>query len=283
MPPLPDGLRSRLVPTALGRVHYVTAGSGSPVFFIHGGFGGWAHWHANLLPLARHHAVFALDMPGFGQSCDAPAGAQIDDMAHAVWDAIGTMRRTLPPPACELPVGIAAFSFGTAVATRMALQDPDRVRALLLVNPPGLGEVSQEVKEMQVRAAHAARSDGLRAGVAITLRELMLCQPSRADQHALDLIEDCVRNTRFVSRSLSRATRLPPMLTELRVPAHVVLGERDPHQRHELAARRSWLEQALGAARVSVFPEAAHWLQYDQPERFNALALTVFGDAADKR
>lgn len=59
---------------------------------------------------------------------------------------------------------------------------------------------------------------------------------------------------------------------------HVVLGENDPHQRHELARRRECLAQALGKGNVSVFSGAAHWLQFDQPERFNAFALSLFDD-----
>jgi 2-hydroxy-6-oxonona-2,4-dienedioate hydrolase len=275
-PMLPAGLRDAFVETSLGKVRYVSAGNGSPLFLIHGGHGGWAHWYANLLPLAQRHTVFALDMPGFGQSCEAAADGGIGEVAQSVWEAITAMRKTLPGPMSDLDVNIAAFSFGTVVATRIAVQNQDAVRALLLVNPPGLGEVSQEVKDIQSRASQVARSHGLRAGVEVTLRELMLCQPGRADDHALDLLEDCVRNARFVSRSLSRATRLQPMLGDLRMPVHVVLGECDPHQRHELTLRRSQLEKTLGASGVSVFANAAHWLQYDQPERFNAFALTMF-------
>jgi pimeloyl-ACP methyl ester carboxylesterase len=260
-------------------VHYVSGGSGSPLFLIHGGYGSWTHWHANLPALAQAHTVFALDMPGFGQSCDAVPDAGIASVAQSVWNGVCAMRGTLPESMQDGPLHIAAFSFGTAVAARMALDNQDAVSSLLLINPPGLGDVSQEVKEIQARAADTARSQGLRAGLEITLRELMLCQPARIDSQALDLVEGCVRNTRFVSRSLSRATRLPPMLDALRMPVHVVLGERDPHQRHELAARRAGLEKALGAASVHVFAEAAHWLQYDQPEHFSALALAIFSRA----
>jgi pimeloyl-ACP methyl ester carboxylesterase len=272
----PAGLRDGFVETSLGKVHYVSAGMGSPLFLIHGGHGGWTHWHANLLPLAQRHTFFALDMPGFGQSCDAVADGGIDEIAQPVWEAIVAMRKTLPGPMQNLGINIAAFSFGTIIATRVAVQNQDAVRALLLINPPGLGEVSQEVKDIQSRASQVARSRGLRAGVEVTLRELMLCRPDRADGQALDLLEDCVRKTRFVSRGLSRATRLQPMLGDLRTPVHVVLGECDPHQRHELMLRRSQLEKTLGASSVSVFADAAHWLQYDQPERFNALALSIF-------
>jgi 2-hydroxy-6-oxonona-2,4-dienedioate hydrolase len=159
---------------------------------------------------------------------------------------------------------------------RTALLFPDMVGSLLLVNPPGLGQVSDEVKALQARAAEAARSRGLRAGLAITLNELMVKDPALATPDALDLLEQCVRQNRFVSRRLSRSVHLRPMLAALRVPVHVVLGQDDPHQRHELAERRDWLAQNLGPGAISVIPDSGHWLQYEQAARFNALALRFF-------
>jgi pimeloyl-ACP methyl ester carboxylesterase len=189
------------------------------------------------------------------------------------------MCATLPPALRHERPAIAAFSFGTAVAVVVAQLFPEAVRALLLVNPPGLGPVSAEVKAIQARAAETARASGLRAGLDITLRELMVHDPALATPAALDLLEDCVRHTRFVSRALSRSVRLRPMLAALDLPVHVALGENDPHQRHELAERRAWLEHDLGQHSVSVFAACGHWLQYEQAARFNALASEFLADA----
>lgn len=276
---LNEGLQEGMVDTSLGRLHYVSAGNGAPLVLIHGGFGSWLHWRDNIAALARHHTVFAIDLPGFGLSCDAAPESDIDGLARPVGEAIAGLRATLAPPLRDTPPGIAAFSFGTAVAVRAALLFPDAVAGLLLVNPPGLGQVSEEVKALQARAAEAARGHGLRAGLAITLNELMVKDPALATPEALDLLEQCVRQNRFVSRQLSRSVHLRPMLQALQVPVHVVLGQDDPHQRHELTERRDWLAQHLGPAAVSVIADAGHWLQYEQAARFNALALRFFSRA----
>ncbi len=270
------GLHEGMVDTSLGKLHYVRAGNGAPLVLIHGGFGSWLHWRDNIAALARHHTVFAIDLPGFGLSCDAAPDSDIDGLARPVGEAIAGLRATLPPALRDTPPGIAAFSFGTAVAVRVGLLFPDAVRALLLVNPPGLGQVSEEVKAMQARAAEAARSQGLRAGLAITLHELMVKDQALATPEVLDLLEQCVRQNRFVSRQLSRSVHLRPMLAALQMPVHVVLGQDDPHQRHELAERRDWLAKNLGPASVSVIADAGHWLQYEQAARFDALALRFF-------
>jgi len=107
----------------------------------------------------------------------------------------------------------------------------------------------------------------------------MVKNPALATPEALDLLEQCVRQNRFVSRQLSRSVHLRPMLQALQAPVHVVLGQDDPHQRHELNERRDWLAQHLGPASVSVIPDAGHWLQYEQAAQFNALALRFFSRA----
>ena len=63
-----EGLREGFTPTRLGPIHHVSAGQGPALFLIHGGHGGWQHWQANLLALARSHTVVAIDMPGYGLS-----------------------------------------------------------------------------------------------------------------------------------------------------------------------------------------------------------------------
>lgn len=277
-PTLPDGMNARYVESGAGRIHYVHGGRGSPLYLIHGGHGAWPHWHANLRALSQHHAVFAIDMPGFGQSADLQAARSLDGVAAATSAAIDAIRADLTATERGLPIQLGAFSFGTLVATAIALQRPQDVRSLLLINPPGLGMVSPEVKAIQARAGDAARKHGMPAGLEVTLKELMLSQPARANADALALLAWGVQTARFVSRSVSRSTQLIPMLQALRMPAHVLLGANDPHQRHELETRRRLLEQTLGAKGVSVFDDAAHWLQYDQPDRFNALALSVFAN-----
>lgn len=273
---LPHPIRQDFVPTAAGPVRYAYTGSGDPMFLIHGGFGGWEHWYANIVPLSQRYTVIAPDMPGFGLSCDMVRDASIETYAAAVWECISAIRARLPAHQQARPIRMAAFSFGTAVAATLALHYPEQVHSILLVNPPGLGPVPEELKEMQVRANTVARSKGLRAGLEITLHEFMLCQPERANSFAGDLMERCTRRCRFVSRSLSRSTPIAHRLHEFSVPVHIVLGANDLHQRSQLQERATRVLTALGEGGLSVFPDASHWLQYDQPERFNALALDWF-------
>jgi 2-hydroxy-6-oxonona-2,4-dienedioate hydrolase len=273
---LREGLQEGYVEIGLGRIRYVKAGSGSPLFLIHGGFGGWEHWYENILPLSAQHTVIAPDLPGFGLSCNVAPDVSIDVYVSHVWDAIAAIRATLPDPVKHARIGLVGFSFGTAVSTVLALNHSTNVRGVLLVNPPGLGQVTQEARDVQARVNITAKEAGLRAGIEITLKELMLCQKDRATRFAGDLIEQCVRKGRFASRSLSRATPVIDLLPQLKAPVHILVGAHDPHQKSQLAQRVARVSDILGPQGVTVYADTAHWLQYERPARFNAQALDWF-------
>ena len=50
------------------RVNYLTAGSGKPLLLLHGANMGWGQWYANIAELSEQFTVYALDLPGAGNS-----------------------------------------------------------------------------------------------------------------------------------------------------------------------------------------------------------------------
>jgi pimeloyl-ACP methyl ester carboxylesterase len=113
------------------RIHYYSGGSGSPVVLIHG-LGSRAEDWANLMPqLVRdHHRVYALDLPGYGRS-DWPANASysIAEEAAAV-EAFLDNRRLAS-------ADLAGWSMGGWIAMRVALDQPQRIRRLVLFDSAG--------------------------------------------------------------------------------------------------------------------------------------------------
>lgn len=84
---------------------------------------------AKLLPLlGRDRSVYAIDLPGFGQS-DAPATQPaIEDYAAAIGDFLDGMRlRT---------VDLLGYHTGSAIATELALARPQQVRRIVFVAVP---------------------------------------------------------------------------------------------------------------------------------------------------
>jgi 2-hydroxy-6-oxonona-2,4-dienedioate hydrolase len=253
------------VETASGSIHYVTAGTGEPLLLVHGGHGGWIHWLANIEALSQGHRVIALDMPGFGQSYVPQHRMQLPEYAVAV--ASFMERLALQR------VNLVGFSFGSAVAASVAGQFPDAIGSLVLVSPPGIGRPSAESMALPERSSAEARQHGMRAGVANTLRELMLFNQERVDDALIDVMLEYVKRTQYVTRLVSRGSEMVTLLQKTSQPALVLIGAEDPFQKHELEERRKLVNQALGQNCARVVGKAGHWVQYDLPDVFNNALL----------
>src|SRR5205823_6422133 len=68
-------------------LHYVCGGSGPPLVLVHGlGSSAAVEFYYNLEPLAAHHRVLAIDLPGFGKSDKPVLKYTIDLFVKAVRD-----------------------------------------------------------------------------------------------------------------------------------------------------------------------------------------------------
>ena len=251
-------------------------GSRPLMLLIHGGHGSWRHWIANLDDLASDWDLLAPDLPGYGESADPPPGAGLESLAEMLDIALAGLVYG------ELPRFVVGFSFGTLVATALAerwQRDGRTPGALILINPPLGREVSAEVVDIQQRAAQLAREQGLAAGIEMTLRQIMLSDPTRVTEELIQLGTRQAQETRFKSRPISRSIDLRERLSELRLPRFVILGEQDPHQRRRIDERVPQYRAMFGENHVLTLP-GAHWLQYDRPTEF-AAALRLVAARAD--
>jgi pyruvate dehydrogenase E2 component (dihydrolipoamide acetyltransferase) len=113
-------------------IHYLKAGSGAKVIVLVHGFGSDARsWTMNQPALAAAATVYALDLPGHGASPARDFGG-LDWLAEVVAAAIAALT-----PA---PVHLVSHSMAGAIALRTAELFPERLRALTLIAPAGLGE-----------------------------------------------------------------------------------------------------------------------------------------------
>jgi pimeloyl-ACP methyl ester carboxylesterase len=118
------------VPTRLGRVAVTTQGTG-PLLVLVPAAGRAAADFAPIVPaLARDYRVAALDWPGTGAS--PPAERPRDATASAFASVLGVVIDALDEPAVVLGHSVGGFA-----AARLAVDDPDRVRGLVLVDALG--------------------------------------------------------------------------------------------------------------------------------------------------
>ena len=248
-----------------GEIHFAHAGQGPALILMHGGHGSWTHWIANVEALSEKHRIIAPDFPGFGESF-RPAGAytleDYRDRMVEMMDALGVVR------AC-----LIGFSFGGMVATAVAAAFPQRASGLVVVNAPGTGKPSPEAIAILNEQSGIAKREGVRQGLRGTLERIMLADASLIDDGVRALTLANIKRTRVVTRPISRNVRIVPLMEQLACPSLVLLGAQDPHQRHELEARTARIAAALKDGMVEVWPDAAHWLQYECADRFNNRVL----------
>src|SRR5205085_4067309 len=120
-----------------GNIFYKVAGeenAGLPLVFVHGiGAGASSFmWRRNFDALARDFRVYALDLLGFGFS-DKPASAPYS--ADLYTELIADFIREV----ALAPSHIIASSLGAAYSVRVADEQPELVRSLVLVSPTGAG------------------------------------------------------------------------------------------------------------------------------------------------
>src|ERR1044071_1052480 len=110
------------------RIRYLEAGQGAPLLHLHGA-GGLRLNRAHDL-LAEGRRVIAIEMPGFGRSEENTRTRTMPELAATVQkaaDALGLDRFEL-----------MGTSFGGKAALWLAVQHPERVRALVLEAPAAI-------------------------------------------------------------------------------------------------------------------------------------------------
>jgi haloacetate dehalogenase len=132
------GFEARELPTSRGMVHAMVGGSGPPLLLLHGYPQSHLMWHAAAPLLADRHTVVAADLAGYGDSFH-PAPTP-DHAAH------GKRAMALDQVESMAALGFDRFAVaghdrGGRVAYRMALDHPDRVQRLAVLDIVPTGEV----------------------------------------------------------------------------------------------------------------------------------------------
>ena len=151
--------------------------AGPPLLFLHGVIRRWQDFLPLVPALATRWQLFGLDFRGHGGS-DARAGHYC--VADYVEDAVAALNR-MPEPAV-----IYGHSLGALVAAAVAAAEPERVRAVVLEDPPSadlLRNIHQTPFHAQFTGMKALA--GRKHAVAQTARDLAEIQlPAIRQDHS---------------------------------------------------------------------------------------------------
>jgi pyruvate dehydrogenase E2 component (dihydrolipoamide acetyltransferase) len=127
-----QGPQYEFASTSAGSLRYAKRGNGDEtVILIHGFGGDLDNWLFNIDALAEKATVYALDLPGHGQSVKALAKPGLASMTAA----LSAFMDQLSIASAHL----VGHSMGGAIALQMAAEHPKKVKSLSLICPMGLG------------------------------------------------------------------------------------------------------------------------------------------------
>jgi pimeloyl-ACP methyl ester carboxylesterase len=253
-------------------VHYRIMGKGQPVFVLLHGFGASLFsWQAVMEPLSAHGTVIAYDRPAFGLTerplkwtGQNPYGPEANvALLLGLMDTLGVQKAIL--------VGNSA---GGTLSMQFALQYPQRVQALILVDPavyenggPAWVRILGKTPQMQHLGPLFVRSIQ-KSG--LELVRTAWHDPSRITQatwdgYTLPLKADAWDQALWYFTMASHDTGLLQHLQDFKLPILVITGEDD---RIVPTANSVKLAGELPGASLVIIPEAGHVPHEEQPTAF---------------
>lgn len=133
-----EGFTEREVGTSRGTVHARVGGTGPPLLLLHGYPQTHVMWHAAAPLLTERFTVVAADLPGYGGSFrPAPAA---DHLPHSKRALAGDLVEAMAALGHDR-FAVAGHDRGGRVAYRMALDSPDRVTGVAVLDVVPTGDV----------------------------------------------------------------------------------------------------------------------------------------------
>ncbi len=254
-------------------VHVKTMGQGEPVFVLLHGFGASLYsWHAVMEPLSRLGRVIAFDRPAFGlterplawegQNPYSPEAQAA--MVLGLLDHFGVQQAIL-----------MGNSAGGTIAMQVALAYPERVPALILVDPavyngggaPAWVRPLLTTPQMRRLGPLVARQVQRRGP---DLLEQAWHDPARLQPETIELYKKPLQAENWdlalwEFTLASRASGLAERLDELTLPVLVITGDDD---RIVPTAESIRLAGELPDAQLAVIADAGHVPHEERPEAF---------------
>jgi pimeloyl-ACP methyl ester carboxylesterase len=268
-------------------IHVKKKGQGGPVFVLLHGFAASLYsWQPVMESLSQLGTVIAYDRPGFGLSehpiswqGENPYSSEVQiELVFALLDHFGIEKAIL--------VGNSA---GGTVAMQAALAHPDRVSALILVDPavysgggaPGWVQPVLATPQMR-RLGPLVTRQILRRG-----RELIKLAWHNPERLQPEMVENYLKpfkvqnwDKAFWEFTLaSRPTDLARHLSELSMPTLVITGDDDRIVPTKESLR---LVNELPNANLALIEEAGHVPHEEQPEKFMEAVAEFIKQLNDK-
>lgn len=255
-----DGVQTRVLEAGTGPA--------TPVVCLHGVGGHLEAFGRNVAPLAARGRVVAYDLPGHGWSAGPPDRSyEIDGYVQhlrALLDAVGPG-----------PVDLIGVSLGGWISARLAHDDPDRVRRLVLVGTGG-ATYDEQVMASITQLSSAAVADPSVENVRRRL-EWLMADPATVTDELIEARRAIYSQPGFAERmerilclqvpDIRRANLIgPDEWAALAAPTLVVWGA---HDRTAPVSKGQEIAGMIPGGALLELPDAGHWPQYESADAFN--------------
>jgi pimeloyl-ACP methyl ester carboxylesterase len=209
------------------------AGEGPPVLLLHGGACDSADWVETMVPLSGSYTFYAPDLVGYGQSDRNRDGYYLSDFTDSTKGLIEAL-------GLDSPLVIVGHSLGGRVALDIALNHPDKVRKLALIDTTGFSRL--------------ARWGSFLGTMAYLIRRLL----GRPQPYPRFMMENgAVPDWVCLDR-----------LPELKIPTLILWNRRDPYYTVKGALRA---KELMPQAQLEIMPRYGHAPHRTERDSFNKL------------
>jgi len=260
------------------QTRYLEAGSvdAPVVLLLHGTAGSLENFCANYAAYAEHFRVIGIDMLGCGLTDKPDFDYFIKDYAAHVLGFMDVMGIEC--------AGVVGVSLGSWVGAALALENPERVKKLVLVAPAGIitdPEEEQRVAEGIRKRRSAAAMEPTWETVSTAMKGLVLDPTTLAD--------DLIAIRLEIYRDPRMKTAMPHLLAftqggqalsesqwkTLSLPIQVIAAVDAPNM---FLGNAYAIARTAPQAQLVEMKNCDHWAQYEQPEVFNAASIEFLSD-----
>lgn len=245
------------------QMHYIEAGSGEPLVLLHGLGSSCQDWEYQIPEFSRRYRVIAPSLRGFGET-------EIPDGPHSVktWsEDVAALIQYLDLG----PVNLLGFSMGGAISFQLAVDQPDVLRKLIIVNSQPSFELDHWTKHMMVLTRIAmARAVGM-SRLARFVAKRMFPGPEHADTRARMIMRHSTNDRASYIQAVNALAgwSVSDRIETLATPTLVIAADQDftPVSEKEAYAAR------MPDARVEQVMDSRHITHIDQADRLNELVM----------
>ena len=259
---------------------YEDAGDGPVVVLVHGYGGDLRLWNAQVGPLSESgFRVIRYDIRGHGRSMIAPDGYTYENYSADLRDLLDRLNveRPITEGLSVGPVHLVGLSMGGGVVLQFALDHPDRVLSLTLVDSalPGF-TYGQDAAGRIEALMEAVRTAGPRAALETIFLQHPFFDGIRRVPEQFEAVREIVLG--FQAPDMREGGRPPDYrpdlairLREVAVRTLVVVGEHDIPDFRLIA---DVLAENIPNARQTIIQDCWHLPPNEKPDEFNDLLIS---------